>query len=794
MGRAYYGITKSINNVEWQFELHNSASALNHELLIAADPIIERSGEGDILFDNPIRSSRCTVGFVMRDENDYGNFVNIGFAEEQEWTLRVYKGGVLWWVGMVLADQMQFDREPRETGYAIITITAADGLERLKGFDVLPGWFTSGRAEAAYLVAQIVNMCGLSDEFTGTYFDEYLKVSSEMSNANTHASYGDWDMKLRDISFIKNDDVFKDSSEIEWMDCHAALSQILTAFGCRIHHEKGAYWVVHVNGYNDTAFGYDTYNGGGLNDSYGSTYSHRLTVSDSGNSRPKWATYPVLSYQPPVRAVVAQFDRINGAIATKTTYNTTKVEATHDDIVATASPPGRALRFTFNVEFTTEKYAGGTRYYKYFLATRIYAETGGGTKYQAHNGSWSTVVTPADWATWVEVTPNTAIKNRFTHTVELVAPPTGATTVYARVYVRKVSEAFQRYRGVWASASTTDADFVGSATISQAYNQTTPWEYVQKYEFETEIDTPRDTNSELKELQCNYYNGKKYDVGSVLVRTGAATWGEAGDWSAGWTATTGDIPEILADAFAGIYSDFVPSIRGTLHDAGNYTAIDSLYFDSYTWVLNGVRQNLMNDTWEGEWLGVAINYTNTTNNGEGQRVLQDRELIEERFDNIETEGSRMRDVLGALPEQLPSDIVNNADNAPTSDPGEDRYYGVELFYDYDATAPDFRWALTAKQSNLYEILSTSSATYNLTKTFGEWILKCDTSSNAIMVNLPAASGNKAKFHIMKTTGDGNAATIYGNGAETISGAATVPIATQWQVYTIISDNSNWLII
>jgi hypothetical protein len=320
MGKQYYGTYKSYNDVDWTVELHSTATATNYELIIGADPNIHYDGEGQPQFPARIMSSEATVKFVMRDENDYGNFYNIGVEAEQEWVMKIYREGTLYWVGMVLTDQMTFLREAPETGYAIVEVKAKDGLNRLAGFDVLPGWFTSNRATLASVTVQILNMLGLSDEWAGS--TDYVRWAGQHTNANTHASYGTFDAKIRDLAFVKNKDIFKDLGDIEWQDCKQALEYILTAFGARLHHGNGVYWITQVNAYDDSAWTYTAYdNGGAVVGSYNQSYTHRQTIGDG--SRPCWEAYPEKRHEPPVRAAVAEYDRVNGVIASKTTQNTT---------------------------------------------------------------------------------------------------------------------------------------------------------------------------------------------------------------------------------------------------------------------------------------------------------------------------------------------------------------------------------------------------------------------------------------------------------------------------------------
>jgi hypothetical protein len=70
---------------------------------------------------------------------------------------------------------------------------------------------------------------------------------------------------------------------------------------------------------------------------------------------------------------------------------------------------------------------------------------------------------------------------------------------------------------------------------------------------------------------------------------------------------------------------------------------------------------------------------------------------------------------------------------------------------------------------------------------------CDCTSNPITVNLDAANAG-IQYTIKKTDASANAVTIDGFGAETIDGAATKVINTQYESVTIVSDGSNWFIV
>jgi hypothetical protein len=70
---------------------------------------------------------------------------------------------------------------------------------------------------------------------------------------------------------------------------------------------------------------------------------------------------------------------------------------------------------------------------------------------------------------------------------------------------------------------------------------------------------------------------------------------------------------------------------------------------------------------------------------------------------------------------------------------------------------------------------------------------CDCTSNTITINLPAASAGQ-RFEIKKIDASANAVTIDGNASETIDGALTATLTTQYESITIVSDGTNWFIV
>lgn len=72
------------------------------------------------------------------------------------------------------------------------------------------------------------------------------------------------------------------------------------------------------------------------------------------------------------------------------------------------------------------------------------------------------------------------------------------------------------------------------------------------------------------------------------------------------------------------------------------------------------------------------------------------------------------------------------------------------------------------------------------------VLKVDATDGAVTVSLPSAAPNPVSYTIIKADDSANAVTIDPAGSETINGAATRDLSTQWEAITVWSDGSNWI--
>ncbi|KKK94574.1 hypothetical protein LCGC14_2681480 [marine sediment metagenome] len=88
---------------------------------------------------------------------------------------------------------------------------------------------------------------------------------------------------------------------------------------------------------------------------------------------------------------------------------------------------------------------------------------------------------------------------------------------------------------------------------------------------------------------------------------------------------------------------------------------------------------------------------------------------------------------------------------------------------------------------------TKTAAY--TATASDQTILCNAGSGAFTVTLPAAQGlSGTVYRIKKIDSGGNAVTVDGNASETIDGATTNVLSSQYDVIEIQCDGTSWHIL
>lgn len=83
-----------------------------------------------------------------------------------------------------------------------------------------------------------------------------------------------------------------------------------------------------------------------------------------------------------------------------------------------------------------------------------------------------------------------------------------------------------------------------------------------------------------------------------------------------------------------------------------------------------------------------------------------------------------------------------------------------------------------------------------TATSADHAIACDATGGAFTITLPGAASVGAGFVLIvkKVDSSANAVTVDGSGAETIDGALTYSLSSQWKYVALMSNGAGWLII
>lgn len=802
MARIYYGSFKSVQDIDYRVELWDAPSGSSTggtELTLAGDGFtIERQGQGDTYYQNYVRPSRTTTFWHMSNTTVRNAFIDIANNEENKYAILIYRSSSLFYVGRVVADQADYLRESID-GAPVFTLSAVDSLNLLEGFNVDQSWFTDGKATALDIIRKSLEYCGLDEYWTHLSNNTYLRDGVTMYDTAQVSNKGLANIKLNllsfyqkfdafsDVQFIDTTDPFEADTNIDVLSGKQAIEQILQIYGARMTHEAGAYWIVPDDAYNSVNITTRIYNAAGVYQSTGTTL-HAVTLGV--NDRPQWQSKPNLTYQPPVRAVDVIEGRQNGIFALRTEPDVNSVELSIVDKTIQESKPTRVRMLCkwFDDSYIALSTSSAKKYQRYIFNYRIYVKNSGGTisQYSPITNAYNTVAIPT--YQYQELTVTNTRNSYNTHVMDFVLPqvPTGYTRLFVDYYIEAEQGLFVAPNN-WASSTTSLVAFWGTISAAQPFGTTENPNFSRTTKQTITVSGAASGNSQRLEITPKYYDGEgDFGFGSIYVYNGT-TWVLSSDWYSGYSATIhDDLGTIIGRRIAGQYNKFVTIVQGIWHDAGALNAIKSLSFDSLKWLFNGGTFNARFETWEGEWIGLAPDYTVATggttedyNPRTGERIVRDR-LNYHEFAitklNLET---------SAIPYRLVEHLVNYADGAPTSQPTQNTRWEVMLQYTDSTEVLD--WHI--QEHNAPVTYTAGSHTI----TNGYELILCDTSGGTVNVDLPDPTQSKGKKYYFKKIATSHTVVITGGGAD-IDGSPTLVLNSLNQSAQVICDGVQWWIV
>jgi lysophospholipase L1-like esterase len=86
-------------------------------------------------------------------------------------------------------------------------------------------------------------------------------------------------------------------------------------------------------------------------------------------------------------------------------------------------------------------------------------------------------------------------------------------------------------------------------------------------------------------------------------------------------------------------------------------------------------------------------------------------------------------------------------------------------------------------------------TANYTAAMGDSVILCNATSGAVTITLPTAAGIQGRaFQVKKTDSSSNSCSLATTGGQSIDGATSVALSTQYSLKKVESDGSNWQVV
>lgn len=778
MARKYYSQFYDINNAQWRIELWDDPSGSGTggtEIRAVADGFqIQYQGDGDAIYENPIRKGKAVLTIAVDNSTDETFFQELSVADEQKYAMVAYKGSDLIWIGRIIPDQISWNRSSLE-GKVIYKVTSIDGLSILNNFKVDPTWFdvTSSRLNMLDLIRLCISKANLHQYwiylgFGNTYINDCVQ-SYPLSGSRPIQFLKKWEVNLS--STIENFQIYTEQTEPAdtadiYVNCYEAIENILQKYGARILLHKGQYWIVQPIGYGNgaypTDFEYRVYSTAGVKTN-SINYGHRI-FENTSVARSRFEAYPTITHQPAVRTFKTKYKRT----ALKSNVRPFRDKSSSlFRVDGFAAYQGNAITVKATLNFGIVTWAGNVipASSKVYVAFRIYLFNSGAVTnvYDYTTGTWPIATT----------LPNFETVECNILTVEQAGPTNAIiTTDFFRI--------FSADTGV--GGVTVDFQIVGfqnTAIGSGTSTNISMWGDVNIFQIDKmdKVNAVGNLNnaSKIVELDTRYYQAYQslYDSGMIYDLNSSSLPGY-------WNNVTGKYePFITAGSgdFMALYARAVRVAQGNWIDAGNYTPTKSLIFDDGIWIFNGGTFNAASCQWDGEWLKMT-NYPDEIDNPVD---------TEDSDYNKNSESSALVRILQQVTEQkvstqnifkaMPYRITQIAEVPLTTTPTIDTLYNVDLKFNQAEQLLYFKLEEKGKLTTLTSGTHTASV---LTPS-----MLCNTTDGNVTINLPAAPTSKGVEFWFKKTATAHKVIVNG----TIDAAGHLDINNLHESVIVVSDGT-----
>jgi hypothetical protein len=302
---TFYGTQ---TNVPYRIDIYNSdySGAIKSFELGADGFKLRYFQESDEIYQ-PIKPSQLTLPIkITQDANGTAmfNFLQSTLIQgnENKYTVQILKNGLLWWCGVILPDIAKHDDSSIAYNW---TITASDGINRLKNFDFNVEF--GGGEHSVQSIKDIIHECLKNTPlyFSTSYvylFSTCIEWYEDNMPARTDETDPFAQSYLDTWAFTKIE-----NNERVRISQYDVLEQICLSFGARLIFSNGIYRFLQIGAYEQVTVSFERfYNRSGAFIE-AEILADEVEVNETATSLPKVTAGNIFSYFPPLKNVRIKF-------------------------------------------------------------------------------------------------------------------------------------------------------------------------------------------------------------------------------------------------------------------------------------------------------------------------------------------------------------------------------------------------------------------------------------------------------------------------------------------------------
>jgi hypothetical protein len=594
MGVRYRAeFTSDIEAVEWKVDIHDADYSSTVTTFKVETPGFTLIYEGNNVDKHaPILPSHITVHAMSENAAFNTLLSDIAGAQEQRFSIVVYKDGNLYWAGHMLTDLIQWEDAPFPYK---IGLRATDYLAALKDFDYdNGGTLYTGYDTIIDHIGKLLSKTNLA-QFWGASAN-YLRTAVDWWEYRMGARTTAKDpLELTRFSHESIYDVDDEGLNAP-KKVYDVLSMILRNFGARLTLSEGMWNIIQPNEYNPFVINFRYYNKSGTKISSAAETAQNKSIDQSSIAKIATGTN---TYIPALNEVQMTYKAGRDYLEDKKYPALTTVGVARDgdmwrlyiaiDILWEPPPEQATGQYFFSFEITLKV---GSYYLqgwseKPFVPIRWVNTPGPTSKYFLDE---------------LKINPN--FNGEYISVFDSIRAPelvTGGDIEFKLEfkYIQWYKDGFQAQQVInpdpadfsWVVrtlklTSFDDNSIANNDFIFAAQNETGGSEVDSKLVFKI-------PDTELGQL----------DRGQLFTNNGA-TWDDAISWKEGATAGAADdnINQLVVDET--LSERMTPSELMSAQVDGEFSAVDRLTYDSVDYILSSATFLAARDRWDGEWFEI----------------------------------------------------------------------------------------------------------------------------------------------------------------------------------------------